>query len=172
MQALAIEGNFLFDPADHRDFLGAILGSGVERDRVGDVLVLGQRGAQVIVESDVAEVVKAELTSVRTVNVYVEPIPFDELRAGEAKRKEVSSVEASLRLDAVASGGMRISRSKMAKMIEQEGVVYVNWKEVRSSSKEVKAGDVITVRGKGRLEIHDISRTSRGRYRLQMTKVG
>jgi RNA-binding protein YlmH len=27
--ALSVTGNFLFDAADHRDFLGAILGTGV-----------------------------------------------------------------------------------------------------------------------------------------------
>lgn len=33
--ALDCRGNFMFDQATHRDFLGAILGTGVVRDRVG-----------------------------------------------------------------------------------------------------------------------------------------
>lgn len=33
--ALDCRGNFMFDPATHRDFLGAILGTGVVRDKVG-----------------------------------------------------------------------------------------------------------------------------------------
>ena len=41
---LQVSGNFMFDAADHRDFLGAALGAGIERDRLGDILVQGERG--------------------------------------------------------------------------------------------------------------------------------
>jgi RNA-binding protein YlmH len=44
--ALEIAGNFLFDAATHRDFLGALLGTGIVREKVGDIIVLGERGAQ------------------------------------------------------------------------------------------------------------------------------
>ena len=50
--ALDIAGNFLFDPATHRDFLGAILGTGLVREKIGDIIVLGERGAQAIVVPD------------------------------------------------------------------------------------------------------------------------
>ena len=49
LAALDIAGNFLFDPATHRDFLGSLLGTGIVRDKVGDIIVLGERGAQAIV---------------------------------------------------------------------------------------------------------------------------
>ena len=45
---MQVSGNFMFDAADHRDFLGAVLGTGIERYRVGDILVQGERGAQVL----------------------------------------------------------------------------------------------------------------------------
>ncbi|XTZ11150.1 MAG: YlmH/Sll1252 family protein, partial [cyanobacterium endosymbiont of Rhopalodia yunnanensis] len=53
LTALCIAGNFLFDPANHRDFLGAILGTGIVREKIGDILVLGERGAQVIVVPEI-----------------------------------------------------------------------------------------------------------------------
>lgn len=48
LAALDIAGNFLFDTASHRDFLGAILGTGIVREKVGDILPLGDRGAQAL----------------------------------------------------------------------------------------------------------------------------
>ena len=39
LAALSVTGNFLFDPANHKDFLGAILGAGIVREKVGDILV-------------------------------------------------------------------------------------------------------------------------------------
>ncbi|HEY9837113.1 MAG TPA: YlmH/Sll1252 family protein, partial [Vampirovibrionales bacterium] len=55
LAALEIAGNFLFDSASHRDFLGSILGTGIVREKVGDIIVLGERGAQAIVSPDLVE---------------------------------------------------------------------------------------------------------------------
>ena len=47
---LQVSGNFMFDAADHRDFLGATLGAGIERKTVGDVLVQGETVGLVFAE--------------------------------------------------------------------------------------------------------------------------
>eukprot|EP00200_Dunaliella_tertiolecta_P001961 CAMPEP_0202355318 /NCGR_PEP_ID=MMETSP1126-20121109/10265_1 /ASSEMBLY_ACC=CAM_ASM_000457 /TAXON_ID=3047 /ORGANISM="Dunaliella tertiolecta, Strain CCMP1320" /LENGTH=166 /DNA_ID=CAMNT_0048947919 /DNA_START=250 /DNA_END=750 /DNA_ORIENTATION=+ len=65
--ALQLKGNFLFDPATHPDFLGAILGTGVVRGKVGDILVQGESGAQIMVDSELVEHFEDTLTQVRTV---------------------------------------------------------------------------------------------------------
>lgn len=78
-------------------------------------------------------------------------------------------MEASLRLDAVGSAGFGMSRSKLKEMIEG-GEVMVNWKETKSAAYTVKAGDLVTVRGKGRLEITEVQTTAKERYRVKMTK--
>lgn len=80
LTALDIAGNFLFDTASHRDFLGAILGTGIVREKVGDILVLGERGAQAIVVPEIAEFLTAALGQVRSVPVKVKPIDLTELR--------------------------------------------------------------------------------------------
>ncbi len=167
--ALSVAGNFLFDPASHRDFLGATLGTGIVREKVGDILVLGERGAQIIVVPEMSEFLQQSLTQVRTVPVKVQPIPFTELQVREPRRKELVTVEASLRLDAIASAGFGMSRSKMVALINR-GEVRVNWKEVTQASYALKAGDLVTIRGKGRLVVEDIAITKKERYRLQLTR--
>ncbi|CAM9844609.1 unnamed protein product [Choristocarpus tenellus] len=81
----------------------------------------------------------------------------------------MSAVEASLRLDAIASAGMGMSRSKMLAMVKS-GLVLINWKQANSGSSEVKAGDVITVRGKGRIEVVSVQVTKKGRYKVDLTR--
>ncbi|CAM9097727.1 unnamed protein product [Phaeothamnion confervicola] len=168
--ALDIGGRFLFDPAEHRDFLGAILASGVVRGKIGDILTQGERGAHVLVHPDVAAFLAASLTSVRTVTVKTSPIPLSELKVRRAIKKAVTSVEASLRLDAVGSAGIGVSRSKLGDLIKG-GQVLVNWRETKSTSAEVKAGDTITVRGKGRVEVLAVSETKSGRFRVDMNRI-
>jgi photosystem II S4 domain protein len=167
--ALDIAGNFLFDTANHRDFLGAMLGTGIVREKTGDVIVLGERGAQVIVVPELVEFLEMSLQQVRSVPVKTRRIEINELKIREPKKKEMTTVEASLRLDAVASAGFGMSRSKMVDLIDSNDV-RVNWKEVTQASFHVKTGDLIAIRGKGRLEVGEIAVTKKDRYRVQLTR--
>ena len=166
---LDIAGNFLFDPATHRDFLGAILATGLVRDKIGDIIVLGERGAQVIIVPEIAEFLETSLTQVRSVSVKTRRIDFSELKVRPPQKKEMTTVEASMRLDAIASAGFGMSRSKMADAISA-GDVRVNWKDITQSSHNVKAGDLISVRGKGRLEVGEVSVTKKERYRINLVR--
>jgi photosystem II S4 domain protein len=169
LTALDISGNFLFDSATHRDFLGAMLGTGITREKVGDIIVLGDRGAQAVVVPELVEFLELNLTQVRSVPVKVRPMDLTELKVREPKKKEITTVEASLRLDAIASAGFGMSRSKMADLISG-GDVRVNWKEVTQPSQQLKSGDLVAIRGKGRLEVGDIATTKKERYRVQLTR--
>ena len=167
--ALEIAGNFLFDTATHRDFLGAMLGAGIVREKTGDVIVLGERGAQAIASPEIAEFLEMSLQQVRSVPVKTQRIDLSELRIRQPKKKESTTVEASLRLDAIASAGFGMSRSKMSDLIDG-GDVRVNWKDVTQTSYQVKSGDLIAIRGKGRLEVGEIMVTKKERYRVQLTR--
>jgi photosystem II S4 domain protein len=167
--ALDVAGNFLFDPATHRDFLGATLGTGIVREKVGDIIVLGDRGAQMVVVPELVDFLMTHLTQVRSVPVKVRPIGFDELKVREPRKKEMTTVEASMRLDAIASAGFGMSRSKMADLISG-GDVRVNWRETTQPSHQVQSGDLVAIRGRGRLEIGDVAITKKERYRVNLTR--
>ncbi|AFY71663.1 photosystem II S4 domain protein [Thalassoporum mexicanum PCC 7367] len=169
LAAIDVAGNFLFDAATHRDFLGACLGSGIERQKVGDIIVIGERGAQIIVVPELVEYLTMNLTQVRTVTVKTQPIELSELKIRPPRTKEMTTVEASLRLDAIASAGFGMSRSKMVDLIAGDEV-RVNWKSVKQSSHQLQAGDLVAVRGRGRLSIGDIMITKKNRYRVQLTR--
>ncbi len=167
---LDIAGNFLFDPATHRDFLGSLLGTGLVREKVGDIIVLGERGAQAIVVPELVEFLEMNLTQVRSVPVKTRRIDPSELKVRTPKKKEITTVEASLRLDAIASAGFGMSRSKMADLISS-GDVRVNWKDMTQSSYQLNAGDLVAIRGKGRLEVGEVMITKKGRYRVNLTRL-
>ncbi len=166
---LDISGNFLFDPATHRDFLGSILGTGIVRDKVGDIIVLGERGAQAFVLPEMVEFLEQSLVQVRSVPVKTQKIPLENLKFHVPTKKELTTVEASLRLDAIASAGLGVSRNKMVEAINS-GDVRVNWKDIKQSSYQIKTGDLIAVRGKGRIEVGEIAVTKKERYRVQLTR--
>jgi RNA-binding protein YlmH len=75
-----------------------------------------------------------------------------------------------MRLDAIASAGFGMSRSKMSDAISS-GDVRVNWKDITQPSHTVQAGDLIAMRGKGRLEVGEVAITKKQRYRIQLTRL-
>ncbi|MGD1902168.1 MAG: photosystem II S4 domain protein [Geitlerinemataceae cyanobacterium] len=169
LSVLEVAGNFLFDTATHRDFLGSMLGTGIVRDKTGDILLSGDRGAQVIVTPEIAPFLETSLVQVRSVPVKTRAIEPSELKVRPPKVKEITTVEASMRLDAIASAGFGMSRSKMAGLIGS-GDVRVNWKEVSQSKYNVKSGDLVAIRGKGRLEVGEVNITKKERFRVQLTR--
>ena len=143
----------------HRDVLGALMGLGIDRAVLGDILMQGA-GCQILVDTAMAEWVKENFLKVAMVPVKVEEIPIDQLVPPKKTAKEVRATVASLRLDAVGAAGFGISRSKMAQAVEDERT-EVNWQPAKSASQAVKVGDVISIRGRGRIEIKEETGTSR-----------
>ncbi|XP_078168339.1 RNA-binding S4 domain-containing protein isoform X1 [Carex rostrata] len=167
--ALSISGNFKFEPCSHGDFLGAILGTGIERDAVGDILMQGEKGAQVLVIPDMIEFITGTLDKVGNVGVSCTQIPLLALEYEPPRTKSFKTVEASLRVDALASAGYKISRSKLVSLISK-GDVRVNWSTVTKNGATLNAGDVVSVSGLGRLKIGEISKTRKGKYAVELIR--
>ncbi len=156
------------DVLTHRDFLGALMGLGITRESVGDILVESGR-AVIFVNRKVAEFVKTQLEKVGNVGVRVSE-GFSEPLPQNGKRIECISTVASARLNCVVSALSGVSRAKACELIEQ-GDVSINSVAVQKSVKTVCEGDRITVRKKGRFDVTEISATTKkGRIVLKYTK--
>ncbi|GAV21805.1 RNA-binding protein [Carboxydothermus pertinax] len=166
---LEISGNFKFQTVTHRDFLGAILATGIKREKIGDLIII-PNGCQVILDRDLVPYLIQEVDKVHRVGVTVREIVREELLLPEAKTREVIAFVKSLRLDSVGASGFGISRSQMVKEIEGQKV-RVNWKLQVKPSYEVAPGDVISLRGRGRVEVLEIAGTSKsGRSKVVLKR--
>lgn len=143
----------------HGDVLGAILGAGVERDQVGDLVLAGDRW-QVLVTPSAAAFLETHLRRAGRVEVEVRAIDPEQVEAPAARVKEVRATVASPRLDAVASLAFGVSRTRMARDIRAERV-KLNWKPVTDPAAAVKEGDVISVRGRGRAVVERLAGVTR-----------
>ena len=159
-----------FGKYSHRNYLGGIVKLGLRREKVGDILVSNQ-GADIVVVSDFAEVLKQELPSLtRFENSKIEIKEISDIIKKEVKIEEVSIIVPSLRLDNIVSDLVKSSRSKAKQIIEQERV-FVNGQNETKMAKQVKIGDIITIRGKGRFIVKEQTGTTRsGRAVLKIEK--
>ena len=171
-QAFPIKAvTFSFRPADkpgHRDFLGAMLGLGVERSVVGDILI-GEGRCVAFVKAELAPYFAENLPKIGRVGVKARLGAEEPLPVGHTC-KEIKGVAASSRLDCLTALAARISREKAASMVVL-GLVQVNHREICSPSARVAEGDVLSIRGHGKYIIDRLGPlTQKGRLSVQCRK--
>lgn len=136
----------------HRDFLGSVLGLGIVREKTGDIVIEENRGI-IFVDSDIADYIVFNLERVGHTKVKTRIIENYKPKMKDAVSKNITV--SSLRLDSVTGGALNLSRGKTVDHIKGEKV-FVNWKKETSASFSVKEGDVITLRGVGRVKINEV----------------
>lgn len=144
-----LEGRF-----NHRDYLGCVMKTGLNRNRIGDIIVR-DNGADIIVLEENAEYIKDFLKDLtRFHKSEVEVIDYQNIKIKEPEFDEIKITVSSLRLDSIISEITKLSRSKTDEILTSEKV-FVNSKTELKGSKQVKEGDIIAIRGFGKYIIYD-----------------
>ena len=150
------------DELTHRDYLGAILNLGIERCKMGDILV-DEHSAVLFIHESLESFIIEELTRIKHTSVMA-TIEDMQTFHYEPKTKEIKGSVSSLRLDSLLALAFSSSRSKLVTFIEG-GKVYVNGKLITSNGFQVKENDIISVRGLGRFRYCEtMSQTKKGRF--------
>ena len=155
----AVKIRSYFGKPGHRDYLGAVLGLGIERDRIGDLLLFDDT-AYLFCLSSVVSVLLRELEKVGRISVKTEQIALTDVPVSERKTKKITFTVKSLRLDAVTGDLFGVSRTLAAELI-REGAVTLNYTICEKVDAPVKEGDTLSVHGKGKGRISQIGGRSR-----------
>ncbi len=154
--------NGQFARLTHRDVLGALMGLGIERELIGDILPAPDT-AKIICDTKIADFIVNNLTMIGAVGAKAALSNLEEIAPREERTKEIRATVASLRLDSIVAAGFGISRSRAADDIAADKV-KLNWQSAGSASKTIKEGDVLSMRGRGRLEVTEVrGQTKKGR---------
>lgn len=151
--------NGQFARLSHRDVLGALMGLGIERDRIGDLLVTND-SVKILCDQKMAEYLLANLSKIGAVGVNCERTELSSIAPKEERCKEIRATVASLRVDSIAASGFGSSRSRAAADIAADKL-KLNWQPVKSASQTVKEGDILSMRGRGRLEVAEVRGTTK-----------
>ena len=153
----------------HRDFLGAILGQGIDREKVGDILV-GEGTCDLLVFRELCPYLLQNFTEAGRARLRAAEIPLADLAAPNLQVKTIHDTVNTPRLDAVMSSGFSLGRSKAAALIAA-GKVELNHRPCLKSDKPVAQGDVITCRGLGKCVVTEVGGLSKkGRVILTLER--
>lgn len=144
----------------HRDILGALMGLGITREVLGDILLPEAGKCQVVVLREAAPILLSQWEGAGRYKVGVSELPLDRLTPRPAQVKTIRDTVATPRLDAVAAAGFSLSRGKAAGLIAA-GKVSLNHRECLKADRQVGEGDVITCRGFGKCVVKEVPGTSK-----------
>lgn len=135
------------DKLTHRDFLGALMNLGIEREMLGDIKILNNEGYLFCLDK-ISQYIVDNLSSIKHTSVkckIIDDIPelFNQLP------DEEEYIVSSLRIDTVVSAVFKMSRNSASQLINQEKI-FINSKTVYKDSVQLKEGDVVSVRGYGK----------------------
>ena len=150
------------DTPTHRDFLGALMGSGISRESVGDICV-GSSSCDFFVTAEIAPYLLQNFTSAGRTKLRLSSIPVAKASIPEPEVKEIRDTVSSLRLDSVISSGFRIGRSLAAQHISA-GKAAIDGLPCEKPDKAVAEGAKISVRGLGKIRLTAVNgQTKKGR---------
>ena len=144
---------------NHRDCLGSLMGLGIVREKIGDILILPDC-CEVIAAADLLPFLLQNWTSAGRVHLSVSELPLEELIVPEQRVKTIRDTVMSLRLDAVAASGFSMSRTKAAELIAS-GRVQLNHMDCLKGDRLVAQGDVVTARGLGKFVLSEVGGLSK-----------
>lgn len=155
----------------HRDFLGSILALGIKRSVTGDIIV-GDKGfsAIVFVHNRMVDFLCENLTRIGRDGVTVSVANPEETSSIIRNYEVIRGTSASLRLDAIISEVLNLSRDKSQTLISS-GLVTVNHEEVSDKSRMLDLHDVFTVRGYGKYVLSSVGDKNRkDRIRFEVSR--
>ena len=170
IKGIYLKGNFLFDrakPNEFRDFLHKLH---AQPDEIGDIWLIKDRGAQAMCSQKCADLMHQKIGQLRDVEIEIQALSISEMDIPfKRAEKVINTVEASTRIDAIASAGFGLSRSKIASQIK-EGCLRLNWELQDQPSKSIHIGDLIHLEKKGSLKILNIDKTKKERWRIKLLR--
>ncbi|MCD8346469.1 MAG: YlmH/Sll1252 family protein [Lachnospiraceae bacterium] len=152
----------------HRDVLGALMNLGIDRSKTGDIAVT-EKEAYFFCASSLSDLICRELTQIRHTQVSCELCSMEHFSYTPATQTIRGSI-ASVRLDTIMALGFGASRSSLLSLIEG-GSVFVNGKLITTNAYSLKEGDIVSVRGMGRIRyIGTGGQTRKGRIFAEVQK--
>lgn len=169
VSAILVRGS-AYRTLTHRDYLGSVLALGLRRSVVGDIVLLDDHSAVLLVLRHMVDFLCENLERIGSDKVTVTPYSLPADFRIERKYEVVTDSIASPRLDCVVASLLNLSRER-AQTAVSEGRVELNYEAEERPDREIKNGDLLSVRGYGKFIVDSVSETNRrGRIRLQARK--
>lgn len=155
----------------HHQILGSLLGSGLKRAYIGDIVTNGCDW-HVILAKQVGQYAQQNVQKIGSITTRLEQISMDKVLTPLEQSVDVYETVSSLRIDTLIAKVFGLSRQKAKELVER-GDVSMNWKEEKRTTIEMAEQDVLSIRRYGRVmlwQINGLSKQSKVKVHLKVLK--
>lgn len=154
-----------FATISHSQILGSVLGSGIKREKVGDIIT-DNANWQIFVSNQMSSYIKKEVRKIGNVSISFDNVLLAGMLQSKQQYKVIEETVSSLRIDTLIAKIFHVSREK-AKEILDNGYVHINFVVETRTTVELSEQDILSVRKYGRLKLHQIKGlTKNGKYKV------
>lgn len=152
----------------HPQVLGSLLHqTGLDRRVFGDILI-GEKQVQVFIQRPVVNLVLQEVRKIGRLGVKMTVVPKSEQVQVQEEHQTKTIFVDSLRLDRLVASSFQLGRSKAGQLVKANKV-KVNYQERTDVSYPIKTGDLLSIRGKGRVYVGESTGVSKsGRIKVEL----
>lgn len=153
---------------EHRDYLGALMNLGIERELIGDIIIKDS-DAYIFCISHIADYICDNLDTIRHTHIHCS-VCEEDVPALKPELEDIRIIAASPRIDAVVASITKLSRSNSNELFSSKKI-YVNGQCIENKSAHLKSDDILVIRGTGKfIYVGDESETRKGRTYLTLKR--
>ncbi len=156
-----------FKKLEHKDYLGALMSLGIDRNKTGDIYVY-EDYADIVLHSDISDYIIYNLDKIGHNKTETEKINVNDVSFKEQEHVVLSITSSSMRLDNIVKHITGKSRDTASSMVKSGGV-KVNFQVEDRVSAETKEKDMISISRYGRFKISELcGLTKSGKYKIEI----
>lgn len=159
-----------FAELSHGQILGSIMGAGLSRSNLGDIISSDNRW-QFFLDSKMKEFIKVNLNKIGKISVQLEEKNLSERIEKEDNWEKQELIVSSMRVDSVLARTLNLSRNRAKRLIDDKKI-KINWSEIQRPDIELSSNDIVSIRGYGRIKIHEeVAKTRKDNLVLEISMV-
>ncbi len=153
----------------HRDYLGALMGLGIKREMIGDIIV-NEDGCLLVCLASISDYICGNLKQAGRGQLKVTAHDINSFKYTQSKTETFFVSVASMRIDCLVAAAFKMSRNTAVNNITQ-GFIYVNGEQILKTDYLLQQGDKLVLRGKGKTVIEEvIGESKKGRLHINIKR--
>ena len=160
----------LYGKYTHRDYLGACMQAGLNRNRIGDIVVYEDMAYIIVLNENAEYMVDYLKELIKFSKSEIKLLDYYQIKPKEIEFESINIVSSSMRLDCIISEIVKTSRNKVEKLLSEEKI-FVNSRNEIKGTKFVKESDILVIRGIGKFIIYKIlGKNKKGKTIIEVKK--
>lgn len=148
-----------FEKLTHRKIMGSLYNQNIDTELFGDIIIYNNHYYILVMES-IYNLILDSFNMIGSIHIKLKEVDINVLDNFKRKYEKIELIVSSLRIDSIISRLIGISRENIKKKFS-DNEVFLNYEVCTKMTKEVKDGDIFSIRKHGKYKFNGVIKTSK-----------